>query len=159
MSRAKPPAKASLTAALNDLLRDDFDGVPAATDVAQALDKIVASGEVSVRYAILLDAIARGLEGETFDGWRLSLKGRRGPKRTKQDGLKQAAVGQKFAKNLEEGCWESAVEQARKDGDKSPKEAYERQQNRLAIFMRARIPHEQRLEELRPLCLRATPKE
>ena len=159
MIPAKPPAKASLTAALNDLLHDDFNGVPAAADVAQALDKIVASGEVSVRHAILLDAIARGLEGETLDGWRIAIKGRRGPKRTKEAGLTHAAVGRKFAENLAAGCWESAVEQARKDGDKSPKEAYERQQNRMAIFMQARIPHEQRVEQLRPVCRPATPKE
>ncbi|WP_293645364.1 hypothetical protein [Sphingopyxis sp. RIFCSPHIGHO2_12_FULL_65_19] len=159
MNDTKPQSRASLTAAINDLLREDFDGVPAAENLARALDKIVNSGSLPVREAILLDAIARALEGETLDGWRLALKGKKGPKRNKQEGMKREEIGKVFAENVAGGGWEHAIEAAREAKHKSPKEAYEREQDRLRIFMRARIPHEQRLEQLRPLCRPATPKE
>lgn len=159
MSDPKPQSRASLTAAINDILRNEFDGVPAPDSLARALDKIVNSGSLPVREAILLDAVARALEGETLDGWRLSLKGKKGPKRNKQEGMERAKIGKAFAERVAAGGWEHAIEKAREAGHKSPKEAFEREQNRLRIFMRARISHEQRLEELRPLCRPATPKE
>lgn len=159
MSDSDPQSRASLTAAINDLLHNEFDGVPAAESLARALDKIVNSGSLPVREAILLDAVARALEGETLDGWRLTLKGKKGPKRTKQEGMKRSEIGKVFAENVEIGGWEHAIEAAREAKHKSPKEAYEREQDRLRLFVRARIPHERRLEQLRPLCRSATPKE
>jgi len=159
MSGSKPQSRASLTAAINDLLRNEFDGVPAPDSLARALDRIVNSGSLPVREAILLDAVARALEGETLDGWRLSLKGKKGPKRNKLEGMERAKIGKAFAENVAAGGWEHAIEKAREAKHKSPKEAFEHEQNRLRILMRARIPHERRLEELRPLCRPAIPKE
>lgn len=159
MNDPKPQSRASLTAAINDLLHNEFDGVPVPGNLAHALDKIVNSGSLPVREAILLDAIARALEGETLDGWRLTLKGKKGPKRNKQEGMERAKIGKAFAENIAAGGWEHAIEKAREAEHKSPKEAFERERDRLRIFMRARIPHENRLEQLRPLCRPATPKE
>lgn len=159
MNEPKSLSRASLTAAINDLLHNDFDGVPAAESLARALDKIVNSGSLPAREAILLDAIARALEGETLDGWHLSLKGKKGPKRNKEEGMKRAQIGKIFADNVAAGGWDHAIAAAREVNHKSPKEAYEREQDRLRIFMRARLPHEQRLEQLRLRCRPATPKD
>lgn len=154
-------AKASLTAALNDVLRDRFDGVPSNEEIAAALDRISASDHLSLRHAILLDALARALEGGTADGWKFEkIKGPKGPRRTKSVGAKRREIADRYRTNLAEGGDEFARAKAVEGGDQSAKEAYAeyRPGERLKRLLRSRSSHEERVEEIRHRRLRSTPK-